>query len=247
MSNTGKFVWFELLTQNLEASKAFYPEVLPWRVEPMEMPGFQYQLLKAGEAGVGGIVNAPAPQVPTHWVGYIQVDDVDATAAKVKAAGGKTLMDAIDVPTVGRIQPCADSLGGGFCLYTPEGEMPPLEGPGTFHWNELWAKDVDASLTFYGEALGFTSEVMPMPQGTYHILKHGENTVGGLMQAPTPEVPQLWVQYVTVDDVDATIDRATQKGASIQVPPQEVEGVGRFAILRDPDGAALGVITPAAR
>lgn len=247
MPTTGTFVWFELLTQDEEASKAFYPEVLPWRVEPMEMPGFEYQLLKAGEAGVGGIVKAPSPQMPTAWVSYVQVDDVDATAQKVKAAGGQLPMDAMDIPTVGRIQPVIDPQGGMLSLFTPEGEMPPLEGPGTFHWNELWTKDPDAALAFYRDVLGYTVETMPMPQGDYHVLKSGDVPCGGVMKAPSAEIPQVWVQYVTVEDVDAAVERATQKGGKAQGPAMEVEGVGRFAIFSDPQGGMIGVIEPAAR
>ena len=243
----GSFVWHELITHDLEASKAFYPEVFPWRVEPLPMAGMDYQMLKHGESGIGGLVPPPSEDVPTHWVSYLSVADVDATAKKVKAAGGKLLMDAFDVPGVARMQPVADPEGAPFFLFAADSDPSPTEGPGAWHWNELWAKDAKASLAFYEEVFGYSHTEMEMPNGTYYVLMQGEAMRGGILRAPSAEIPSMWLSYVTVDDVDATVGRATGKGAELAAPVTEVEGVGRFAILKDPAGAVLGVIVPSAR
>ena len=242
----GRFVWFELMTKHKDKAAAFYPETLPWAVTPTPMQdGSTYSMITANDTGIGGLL-APNVEMPTHWVSYVSVKDVDACAAKVKAAGGSLPMEAFDVPGVGRVQPALDPHGGGFCLFKGEtGDPPPFEGPGSFHWNELWTQDPQASLRFYESVLDYTHQEMEMPNGTYYVLNQGEQPRGGVIQAPSSDVPTMWLQYVAVDNCDGTLERAKQHGASVVAEPVDAEGVGRFGILRDPLGGMIGVITPA--
>lgn len=242
----GRFVWFELLTKDVDKATSFYPEALPWRIEPIEMQdGSSYTMIKVGDVGIGGLMT-PQGDVPTSWVSYVSVADVDATAEKVKTAGGATHMDAFDVPGVGRMQPVSDTQGGMFCLFKAETADPSrIEGPGSLHWNELWTQDPRASLAFYEGVLGYTHEEVTMPNGTYYVFKDGDTPRGGMLQAPSSDVPTMWLQYITVDDCDAALARAKQNGATVVAEPVDAEGVGRFGILRDPIGGMIGVIKPA--
>jgi predicted enzyme related to lactoylglutathione lyase len=241
----GRFVWFELLTKDIDRATSFYPETLPWRIEPTKMQaGPDYWMIQAGEAGVGGVM-APQGDVPTAWVSYVSVADVDASAKKVVAAGGATHRDAFDAPGVGRMQPVSDAQGGMFCLFKGEtGDPPRVEGPGSLHWNELWTQDPEASLAFYEKALGYTHEEMTMPNGKYYIFKDGDQMRAGMLQAPSSDIPTMWLQYITVDDCDETLARAKKNGATVIAEPMDAEP-GRFAILRDPLGGMIGVIKPA--
>jgi hypothetical protein len=242
----GRFVWFELVTSDIEAAKKHYPEVLSWKLMPMEMAGGSYTALVAGEQPVGGIVSAPKG-VPPHWTSYVSVADVDKSAKKVVTAGGKVLAPAFDVPGVGRMQAVADNQGAAFHLFHSEKEdAPAAKGSGAFHWNELLVKDTKAALSFYADVLGYTSDAMEMPTGTYHVLKQGESMRGGLMQAPMKDMPNVWLQYVTVDDCDATVERAKRHGCTPLGDAMDVPGVGRFATLEDAQGAVFAVIKPAA-
>jgi predicted enzyme related to lactoylglutathione lyase len=113
-----RFVWFELLTNDIEKAKSFYPEVLPWRIEPTAMQdGSSYNLIKVGDQGVGGLMS-PQGDAPTAWISYVSVANVDETAKKIKAAGGAAQMDAFDAPGVGRMQPVSDAQGGARALCT---------------------------------------------------------------------------------------------------------------------------------
>lgn len=243
----GRFVWFELITAKAEKAKAFYPEVFGWKVEPMEMPGgITYPLLKVGDAATGGFAPPPKDGIPPHWVSYVSVADVDATAKKVIANGGKSLMDAFDVPGVGRMQPVADAEGAAFFLFkSADGDPTPAEGPGSFHWNELWSKDPEAAVKFYEKVLGYSSEKMEMPNGAYYVLKNGDQARGGVMASPTKDAPPHWGQYVTVADCDATLERAKRSGGKAIGELMDVDGVGRFGHLEDNQGAVIGFITPA--
>jgi len=244
----GRFVWFELITAQADEAKSFYPEVFGWKVEPMEMSGgITYPLIKVGDAPTGGFAPPPKKGIPPHWVSYVSVADVDATAKKVIANGGKSLMDAFDVPGVGRMQPVADPEGAAFFLFkTADGDPAAAEGPGSFHWNELWSSDPEAAVKFYEKVLGYTSETMEMPSGSYYVLKSGDQKRGGVMASPTKDVPSHWGQYVTVDDCDATLERAKRSGGKAVGDMMQVEGVGQFGHLQDKQGAVIGFIKPAA-
>ena len=123
-----------------------------------------------------------------------------------------------------------------------------MDQHGKFYWNELMTHDVEAAKRFYGGVLGWTFEAMPMAEGTYWIAKMGERPVGGLFPMTGPHferVPEHWVPYIAVDDVDARLKTAIAAGASAMREPFEVPGVGRIAIVKDPSGAVSGWMTPA--
>jgi predicted enzyme related to lactoylglutathione lyase len=118
---------------------------------------------------------------------------------------------------------------------------------GTFVWNELNTSNVDAAKRFLGSTLGWNFEAMPIPDGTYWIVKLGDQRIGGifdLKQAKCDGVPEHWLSYVAVDDVDARYRNALSEGAKEGRAPFDIPGVGRIAILQQPGGATVAWITP---
>jgi predicted enzyme related to lactoylglutathione lyase len=120
---------------------------------------------------------------------------------------------------------------------------------GTFHWNELMTRDVERAKKFYADTVGWSYDGMPMPgAGTYWLAKMGDQPVAGIFDINAPEytdVPENWMPYLAVDDVDARVKKAVAAGAKVMKPAFEVPGVGRIVILMEPGGAAIGWITPA--
>lgn len=116
---------------------------------------------------------------------------------------------------------------------------------GAFSWNELMTNDQAGAKTFYAELFGWEMQDQPIPEGTYTILKAGGKEVGGLMSLPAEAkgAPPMWGSYVTVDDVDQQIERAEQLGGKLIMPPRDIPDVGRFAVIADPQGAMLTMIT----
>ena len=123
---------------------------------------------------------------------------------------------------------------------------------GTFYWNELMTRDVEGAKKFYAGTLGWSYDAMPMPGGggTYWVAKMGDEPVGGILDISGPEfapVPESWMAYIAVDDVDARVAKAVKAGAKLMKPAFDIPGVGRIAILTQPDGAGIGWMTPAAQ
>ena len=121
---------------------------------------------------------------------------------------------------------------------------------GRFHWNELMTRNVEQAKKFYADTLGWSFEAMPMPGGggTYWIAQCGGEPVAGVFDISGSAfrgVPESWMAYIAVDDVDARVKKATAAGAKVMKEAFDVPGVGRIALLMEPGGAGIGWITPA--
>ena len=116
---------------------------------------------------------------------------------------------------------------------------------GAFSWNELTTSDPKAAVAFYTALFGWGVKDMDMGSGAYHVASVGDVPVAGLMGPPpgAPPMPPSWGSYVTVDSVDKTIATCTTLGGKTLVPPMDVPGVGRMAVLQDPQGAVFSVMT----
>lgn len=122
-----------------------------------------------------------------------------------------------------------------------------MNAHGHFHWNELMTHDAEKAKGFYGEAMGWGFEPMPMDEGTYWICKAGDDAVGGLFEMQGPDfdgMPENWMPYIAVDDIDERAKKAKTAGATIVREPWDVPGVGRIAMLKEPGGAMVGWVTP---
>jgi predicted enzyme related to lactoylglutathione lyase len=121
---------------------------------------------------------------------------------------------------------------------------------GSFHWNELMTRDVDRAKRFYGDTIGWRFEPMKMPDGgLYWCAMLEGKPVAGIFSIDAPEfdgVPEAWMSYLAVDDVDKRVAAAVKAGAKLMKPIFDVPGVGRIAILMEPGGAGVGWMTPVA-
>jgi predicted enzyme related to lactoylglutathione lyase len=120
---------------------------------------------------------------------------------------------------------------------------------GNFYWNELMTRDVARAKKFYADTMGWSYDAMPSGGGsTYWLAKSGDEIVGGLFDISGPDfkdVPESWMSYIAVDNVDERVKKATAAGAKVMKPAFDVPNVGRIAVLLEPGGAAIGWMTPA--
>ena len=242
-TKVGKFVWHEQVSSDPKQAQDFYTQLLGWDVEVWKPGEFDYAMISAGEGMHGGFAKAQEGAPPPHWLGHVQVDSVDETVEKAKAAGGKIVFGPMDMPEIGRFAIIVDPQGAFVSLYQPETEGP--ESSGVFVWDELGTSDIEAATRFYGQVFGWTTRDMGPDYGGYKIFQLGENDVGGLMALPDSSLPSQWLPYVAADDIDATFARAKELGGGVILEPMDVPAVGRMAVLRDPQGAAFGLFKPA--
>lgn len=248
----GRFVWYELMTTDTAAAKAFYGEVVGWGAQDSGMPGMDYSLFTAGDAQVGGLMDLPKEAremgMPPMWMGYVAVDDVDAGARKAKRLGGSVHVEPQDIPGVGRFAIVADPQGASFALYksgSPGQDQPvDAQAPGRIGWHELYAADWEADYPFYKDLFGWEkAEAIPMGEmGTYQIFSHGGNAIGGMMTKP-PTVPvPFWLYYFNVTGIDAATRRVEGAGGTIVNGPMEVPGGDWIVQGMDPQGAMFALV-----
>lgn len=239
--NIGRFVWHENMTKDPKAAIAFYTEVVGWKTQPF---GADYTMWVGSQGPLGGTMKLPEQAekmgAPPHWMGSVQVADVDGAAAQAKKLGGKVYMEPADIPTVGRYAVIADPQGAVIALFKPSGDMALHDDTkeGEFCWNELYTSDQPAAFKFYSELFGWKKlEEMPMgAMGTYLIFGLGEKRLGGMMTKPKEMPVSAWGYYVEVRDLNAALERAKKKGAEVVNGPSDVPG-GRMAQFMDPQGA----------
>ena len=122
-----------------------------------------------------------------------------------------------------------------------------LKRHGNFSLNELLTTDLDSAKAFYGELLGWTfTETKNIYGAPYVVVHNGNNVVGGMMLKDgivPDDVPSLWDTYISVDDVDASVKRVEKLGGEIILPPTDIPNLGRFCVIKDPQGASLNLIT----
>ncbi len=247
----GTFCWCELGTSDSAGAVSFYEQLLGWRTTDRSMGEMgTYTMLHLGDDDLGGLYELKGPMfegVPPHWLYYVSVDDVDATAAKVTQLGGKIMMPPMDIPDVGRMAMFEDPTGAKFSVFKAGahcGTTTDPMTPGAFGWIELNTRDTDAAKAFYTSLFGWSARTDegPMPY-TEWTLPECQPFAGMMkMQDQWGHAPPHWLGYVMVDDCDATFAKATQLGATPYCPPMTVENVGRMAVVADPQGATFAFI-----
>lgn len=244
--------WVDLATPDVEATAEFYGALFGWEVPELpnsaEMGGYR-RAKKAGR-DVAGVYSLMEEGQHPAWATYVSVSDAAASAALIKESGGTEIVAPMDVAGLGHMAVFADPTGAVFGIWQP-GTFTGAElvnEPGTFGWNELNTRDRVASKEFYGAVFGWGfDEEESARAGTYTVWKVGDAMVGGMLDMnaiPVPdEVPPHWLVYFTVEDTDATVEKAKAGGGSVMVGPMDIP-VGRFAVLADQFGAPFAVMQP---
>ncbi|MET0399555.1 MAG: VOC family protein [Longimicrobiaceae bacterium] len=247
----GTFSYAELATTDAASARAFYTGLFGWEVDEIPMGGAgTYYMFRRGEH-VAAAMHQMGPEqaagVPPHWGSYVTVASVDESAARAEELSGTVLMAPFDVMDAGRMAVVRDPTGAVFSLWEarahPGAQV--LDEPGALCWNELATPDPVRAGGFYTALFGWTTQVNDMGTMIYTTFMRGEERAGG-MYGITEEMegmPPLWMVYFAVEDCDASTARARELGAQVHVTPADIPGVGRFAMMADPQGAMFSIIT----
>ena len=256
-SQKGAFIWYELMTPDPEGAKAFYDAVVGWNIGDA-VPDFNgYRMIGRSDGGFAGGVLPLTDEMQQHgarptWLGYVYVDDVDRAVGSIEQAGGKALMPAMDVPSVGRIAMVADPQGAPFYVMKP---IPPEGDPNAqsdvfstteqqrVNWNELATSDPAAARAFYGDQFGWESnDFMPMgDMGDYRFLDRQGQRLGALCGVVEGRQPK-WRYYFRVPSISAARETAEAKGGTIAMGPHQVPTGDWIIIGTDPQGAEFALV-----
>jgi hypothetical protein len=246
--------WVDLGAADVEGAKAFYGGLFGWTAQTSDDPdtgGYTMFLLDGLPAA--GLMPLMAPEQPVAWSTYVSVADADATAAAIGEAGGRVLVEPMDVTEVGRMGFFVDPTGAAFGVWQPRDfhGAAVVDEPGSLTWNELATRDGAAAKSFYSTVFGWDPRTSPMGEGReYTEWQLDGRDVGGMMEMferdfPA-EVPPHWAVYFGTADCQASVDKVGQLGGSVTVPPTPIP-VGVFAVCQDPQGGFFSLIQLAER
>lgn len=243
-------IWLDLSAGDPEGARKFYSKVFGWKIEINPDPQYGgYSLAKLGGKDVAGIGPKQDPSGPTAWTVYVGSGDADETVKKTQAAGGKVVVEPMQVGPQGRMVIIQDPAGAFLGVWEP-GEMKGagvMRAENAFSWAELNARGIDKATPFYQKVFGWSIKTNDMGADQPPYLEFqlkGESVGGGMEMNPMvpKEVPSYWMPYFGAKDVDKAHQRAKDAGAREMLPPQDFPG-GRFSILSDPEGAAFGIMS----
>lgn len=255
----GSPCWLDLGTPDVPAAASFYGAVLGWDYESMgegeDMEGGMFRKDGKTVAGLGKLTEEGARSA---WMIYYSVTDADATTRAVASAGGTVRVPPRDLDEWGRMAQYSDPLGGQFAVWQPGTNkgVDLVDAPGSLSWTELYTSDAAAAKEFYGGVFGWQFSDMELPGGggTYALITPAglpeERMHGGLMELPEKDLTlangrPYWHPVFNVPDCDAAVAKVTENGGSVQMGPQDAEGVGRLAVCLDPANADFVLLTPA--
>jgi uncharacterized protein len=246
----GRFVWYELMTTDVAAAKAFYTKVVGWGTKDAFTPPWPHTLFTVGSAFAGGVTRLPedareAGATPM-WIGYVGVNDVDTTVDRMKRLGGIERVPPTNVLDISRLSIVTDPQKAILAVIQwlrPSQQPPPaLTERKRVGWHELLAADPEQAFLFYGELFNWRkAQADRGPFGTYHLFSVGGQTIGGIFTKPPVAGVPHWLYYFNVGDIDAASERVKAGGGRVLGGPVEVSGGNWIARCIDPQGAVFAL------
>lgn len=237
----GEFVWHDLLTPNAAGAHEFYKKAVGWKTQPWERDS-SYVMFAAPSGPIGGVTEARA--ATPHWVSYISTSDVDATTEAATRLGARVQTPPTPLPNGGRFALLFDPQGAAFGIYASDSDdaAPTAPRAGEFSWHELATNAVPSiAFAFYQALFGWDeiSQHDMGPMGMYLIFGRNGRQLGGIFDKGATGKPgsAYWLGYVSVTDLEGTVERATAARGSVLTGPMDVPGGDRIAQLMDPYGA----------
>ena len=249
----GTFCWMELATTDQDAAKKFYSELFGWTPADVPIgPSDVYTMFKLeGRDAAAGYTMRQEDRdrgVPPHWMLYISSDDVNASAQKVRDAGGKVLADPFDVMTFGKMAVIQDPTGAIFAIWQPVTHLGIgiKDQHGTFCWSDLMSPDSKRAQDFYGQVFGWKLVTGENDSSGYLHILNGEKMIGGMppSEHQPPNTPPHWLLYFLAQNCEESTGKLKELGGRVHAGPMTIPNVGRMSIVADPQGAVFALFEP---
>jgi uncharacterized protein len=254
------FIWYELVTNDMDRAVTFYRKVVFWDLRDAGMPGMRYMLFGKDGKDVGGIMTwaaAGAQGMAPEWMAHIHTAKLDEELKSVVADGGTVIKPAQDIPGVGRFAVVLDPQRAKYLLFEPgRSYAAPRLGQmeaGSVGWHELLTDDAEKAFAYYSKHYGWQKDYAHDmgPMGSYQTFRTDQPLyTGGMMSIKNcPGIPEglkpHWQYYFVVDDIEAAQKRVVEAGGAVRMPPMDVPGGSRILQAIDDQGCDFALMQPA--
>jgi predicted enzyme related to lactoylglutathione lyase len=260
--------WVDTNQPDPEAAVAFYGGLFGWEFEdvmPSSSSG-KYFVARLRGGDVAAVATQPEGAPPMAvWNTYVWVESADDAASRVQDAGGRLVIAPFDLAEAARIAVCTDPEGAAFRVWQAKEHKGAriVNQPGSLNFNGLNTRDARAAQSFYGSVFGWQTLGLEGGAMAWTLAGYGdfvrqrdpdlrermaeagvpegfEDVIATLIPiaADQPDVPAHWSVTFTVDDADATAERAAELGGRVVVPPFDAPFV-RMTVITDPQGATF--------
>jgi predicted enzyme related to lactoylglutathione lyase len=243
----GTFCWSELAASDQAAAKDFYAALFGWNAEDRPVgEDVVYSMMSLDGRHVAAIAPQPERQraagATPMWNSFVSVESADAALARAVDLGGSAHAPAFDVFDAGRMAVVQDPQGAYFELWEPREHHGAglVNAPGALTWNELRTSDLDGAQTYYAGLFGWRGEPFAGSPEPYVSLQSADADAGGMRALGPGEPAPYWLVYFGCADIDATVGRAVELGATKMHGALDI-GVGEIAQLLDPQGATFAL------
>lgn len=239
--------WADAMFTDLEGAKQFYGDVLGWTFgESSSEYGNYTQAYADGKAVAAIVPPMPGQEGASQWCLYFASPDAAATVAKIRENGGEVLMEPMRVGDFGTMSLAREPSGAVFGVWQGDAHegFEAVATPGAYCWSEVFTREPEKADAFLSAVFPYRMKEMADEHIDFRLFDLGADPVLGRMRMGEefpPEVPSYVNVYFTVEDCDAAVARAVERGAVLRFGPM-TSPFGRFAALTDPQGANFSVI-----
>jgi predicted enzyme related to lactoylglutathione lyase len=242
----GKFVWADLVTDNVPAAQRFYGKLFGWTFRNMG----SYTIAANGERPLCGMFQRERPKdrpAQPRWFGYISTTGVDKAQRAVTKLGGRVLAPPQKFPKRGEQAVFADPEGAIFGVIKSSSGDPEdfLPDPGDWIWIQLLSRDARKAADFYREVARYevTENTTTNRLSDYVLVSEGyARATIRTIQSANPQVLPTWLPFVRVKSISDSVALAKQMGGEVRIEPKPEMFDGKVAVITDPTGAAIGML-----
>ena len=243
----GKFVWADLVTDDVKAAAKFYSSLFGWRFN--DYGG--YIIGMNDERPLCGMFQRPRPKdrvAEPRWFGYISVGSVEEAQRAVTKAGGRVLAEPKKMPKRGQQAVFADPEGAVFgVIKSSSGDLEDfLASPGDWIWIQLLSRDGRKAAEFYRGVAGYEiiENTTSNRLSDFVLTSKGyaRATVRTIPSAKQKDVEPTWLPFVRVKNVGESAALAKQLGGKVRIEPKPELFDGKVAVVADPTGAVIGIL-----
>lgn len=244
----GKFVWFDLVTDDLAVEEKFYSAVFGWKFRVVGSSPQSYTVITNGADDIGGMFFRARPSneaKSARWLSYLSVSDPAAAERYAKQQGSTVIVPLATIAGRGMHLLLRDPQGAVFgLLKTQLGDPPdsPVE-PGDVFWMDLLTPDPVRASAFYSGLAGYDVTLPEDDDARKRIVLASEGFArAGVVPLPPAVKQSGWLMYILVDDIPAALAAVAAAGGTVLLQPRADLLDGKVAIIQDPRGGVVGIV-----
>jgi predicted enzyme related to lactoylglutathione lyase len=243
----GRFVWHDLVTDDLPAARRFYGGLFGWRFTDFASGDFAYSIAWNHGRPISGLLakDTEPPRPANQWLSLLSVEDVDRAVGTTERFGGTVPLEPVNAPERGRFAVIRDPEGAPLTVIRTRWGDPETVEPeeNDWFWNELWTEHIEKATLFYRELAGYRFDSLPHDSGKepYALFKRDGVPRAGAAKQPLAGGQPAWLPYIRVADLAGTVSRAESLGGKVLIAPQPDIRSGTVAVIADPSGAMFGI------